>query len=49
LVGDDPEADIQGAEAVGIPEILARADTDQPVERQARDLWGVVNFISPDA
>ncbi|HDP89396.1 MAG TPA: HAD family hydrolase [Thioalkalivibrio sp.] len=43
MVGDNPVADVQGAEAVGIPAILVRRKHDgvRPVE----DLWGVVEIV----
>lgn len=38
MVGDNPEADVRGAEAVGIPAILVRSE-DESVSRRARDLF----------
>ncbi len=43
MVGDDPVADVQGAEDVGIPAILVRREGD--CERQCEDLRGVVEFL----
>lgn len=44
MVGDNPEADVRGAEAAGIPAILVRAE-DATVSRQADDLMGAVEII----
>lgn len=43
MIGDNPVADVWGAEAVGIPAILVRQEGD--ARRQCRDLWGVVEII----
>jgi putative hydrolase of the HAD superfamily len=45
MVGDNPEADVRGAEAVGIPAILVRSD-DKNIERQCDDLFGVQSFLT---
>jgi putative hydrolase of the HAD superfamily len=45
MVGDTLEADVQGAEAVGIPAILVRKPS--PVARRfAADLWAVVPWLT---
>ncbi len=44
MVGDDPEADVRGAEAVGIPAILVRTQ-DDTVLRQADSLMAAVDII----
>lgn len=44
MVGDNPVADIEGAEAAGIPAILVRTSIQQ-VPRTAADLWGASEFI----
>jgi putative hydrolase of the HAD superfamily len=44
MVGDNPRADVAGAEAVGIPAILARRE-DVAVRRRARDLQEVAAII----
>lgn len=44
MVGDNPEADVRGAESVGIPAILVRHDVDN-VARQFDDLFGVQSFL----
>jgi putative hydrolase of the HAD superfamily len=46
MVGDNPDADVRGAEAAGIPAILVRTETDGVV-RQAADLWGVLEIVEP--
>jgi putative hydrolase of the HAD superfamily len=48
MVGDNPTADVAGAEAAGIPAILVRRDeTDgQGVARRAPDLHGVEPFLN---
>ncbi len=43
MVGDNPIADVGGAEAVGIPAILVRRDGE--VDRRAADLHGAVDII----
>jgi len=43
MVGDNPKADIAGAEAVGIPAILVRQDGD--ARRGAADCWGVIDIV----
>jgi len=42
MVGDNPEADVAGAERVGIPAILVRSEGE--ATRKADDLWGVVRI-----
>ena len=44
MVGDNPDADVLGAQAVGIPAILVRQEDDR-VARQALDLLSVVRLI----
>lgn len=48
MVGDNPIADIAGAEAVGIPAILVRGEPsrDRPAERHASTLRGVVEIVA---
>jgi putative hydrolase of the HAD superfamily len=43
MVGDNPVADIEGAEAAGIPAVLVRSDG--PAARQADGLAGAVEII----
>ena len=43
MVGDNPVADVQGAEAVGIPAILVRREGK--AKRRVEDLWGVVEIV----
>jgi putative hydrolase of the HAD superfamily len=45
MVGDNPEADVRGAEEVGIPAILVRKG-DENVERHFDDLFGVQSFLT---
>lgn len=45
MVGDNPEADVRGAEAVGIPAILVR-NHDEDVTRRFDDLLGVHSFLT---
>lgn len=47
MVGDNPHADVAGAEAVGIPAILVRRAVDKPptITRQAQDLTGVHRYL----
>jgi putative hydrolase of the HAD superfamily len=45
MVGDNPEADIRGAEASGIPSILVRR-TAEGIRWQSPDLWGVIPIVS---
>lgn len=51
MVGDNPTADIAGAEAVGIPAILVRGEPNpaQPVQHHAAALCGVVEILAPDS
>jgi len=44
MVGDNPLADVAGAEAVGIPGILVRTASDG-VRYQCADLWGVLDVV----
>lgn len=44
MVGDNPDADVRGAEAMGIPAILVRTKQDT-VERSAPDLHGVADIL----
>lgn len=44
MVGDNPGADVRGAESVGIPAILVR-DPDSDVARRFDDLFGVQRFL----
>jgi putative hydrolase of the HAD superfamily len=48
MVGDNPIADVAGAEAAGIPAILVRVEPDpqRPVERHAPTLSGVVQIVA---
>ena len=43
MVGDNPHADVEGAESVGISAILVRTQADVP--RRADDLHGVASFL----
>ena len=45
MVGDNPEADVMGAERCGIPAILARSKTSA-ANRIATDLYKVIDFLS---
>jgi putative hydrolase of the HAD superfamily len=45
MVGDNPVADVAGAEAVGIEAILVRTSAAR-VSRRAADLWGVVEILT---
>ena len=44
MIGDNPIADVRGAEAAGIPAILVRANHPD-VERQANDLHAALRFL----
>ncbi len=44
MIGDNPEADIRGAEAAGIPAILVRGRPDG-AKRHCRDLFGVADIV----
>jgi len=46
MVGDNPVADVEGAEAAGIPAILVRTP-NRLVERSAADLWAAAAIIEP--
>lgn len=46
MVGDSLEADVKGAEAVGIPAILVRRGHNAEVTRSAPDLFGAAEIIS---
>ncbi len=47
MIGDNPHADVAGAEAVGIPAILVRRAVDKPstIPRQSEDLTGVHRYL----
>jgi putative hydrolase of the HAD superfamily len=47
MIGDNPVADVAGAEAVGIPAILVRRIAENPntIARQSRDLTGVLRWL----
>jgi putative hydrolase of the HAD superfamily len=45
MVGDNPEADVHGAEAAGIPAILVRTE-DSTVSRYEKDLYGVETHLA---
>jgi ribonucleotide monophosphatase NagD (HAD superfamily) len=47
MVGDNPVADVAGAEAVGIPAILVRGVAEKPntIARQSRDLTGILRWL----
>lgn len=45
MIGDNPVADVAGAEAMGIPAILVRKADDR-VQRQCADLLGVRDLLS---
>jgi putative hydrolase of the HAD superfamily len=45
MIGDNPKADVRGAEAVGIPAILVRRE-DASVARQADDLHGALRWLT---
>lgn len=45
MVGDNPDADVRGAESVGIPAILVRHE-DAEVARRFDDLLGVQSFLT---
>ena len=44
MVGDNPHADVLGAESVGIPAILVRSD-DESLARRCHDLRGVPSLL----
>ena len=44
MVGDNPDADARGAEAIGVDAILVRTEDDS-VERRAPDLYGAMEII----
>jgi putative hydrolase of the HAD superfamily len=46
MVGDNPVADIQGAEAAGIPAILVRSRSTEEVRHVAGDLWDVAALLT---
>jgi putative hydrolase of the HAD superfamily len=48
MVGDNPIADVAGAEAVGIPAILVRADrtSSRPAQYHASTLSGVIEIVA---
>jgi putative hydrolase of the HAD superfamily len=45
MVGDSVEADVLGAQRVGLPAILARSDLDRDVKYHAKDLNGVTRIV----
>lgn len=45
MVGDNPIADIAGAEAVGIPAILVRRPRPDGIRYYATDLWEAARII----
>ena len=45
MIGDSISADVRGAEAAGIPTILARQSPAEPVKYYARDLLEAVSII----
>ena len=47
MVGDNPVADVGGAEAVGIKAILVRKQKAEPVRYYSPDLRGVIKHIVP--
>ena len=44
MIGDNPNADVKGAEKAGVPAILVRR-TDESAHRQANDLFGVLPYL----
>ncbi|MEJ7840863.1 MAG: HAD-IA family hydrolase, partial [Rubrobacter sp.] len=44
MIGDNPEADVRGAEAAGIPAILVRGSPDG-ARRHCRNLFGVADIV----
>ncbi len=46
MVGDNPEADVRGAEAVGIPAIQVRTRRADAVRYYSEDLSGVLDIVS---
>lgn len=48
MVGDNPVADVAGAESAGIPAILVRTEAEG-VTRHAADLAAVIPFLTTDA
>ena len=45
MVGDNPIADVQGAESMGIPAILVRSQHDKNVKYYANDLQETTSII----
>ena len=45
MIGDEPVADIQGAEAAGLPAILVRSPQTEGIRYYARDLTEAVAII----
>lgn len=45
MIGDNPVADIQGAEAMGIPAILVRKPNTEKIKYYAPDLYGIIKII----
>jgi ribonucleotide monophosphatase NagD (HAD superfamily) len=48
MVGDNPVADVAGAESAGIPAILVRGSVGRAA-RRAADLGAVVPIVSADS
>ncbi len=44
MVGDNPEADVRGAEAVGLPAILVRGPK-RGARHHCEDLSGIVDIV----
>ena len=44
MIGDNPEADVRGAEAVGIPAVLVRTQSDL-AQRQVSNLFELESFL----
>lgn len=47
MVGDNPVADVRGAEAVGIKAVLVRSPEGESVKCYSPDLKGVIKHIAP--
>lgn len=45
MVGDNPDSDVRGAEAVGIPAILVRGQRKDGIQHHAADLEGAATII----
>ncbi len=48
MIGDNPVADVQGAEAVGIPAIQVRMRRAEGIRRHSSDLHGVIPLVAGD-